>query len=111
MTPTDTSKDWKIFRGDGTQHHGLKDLPAPPPWRFSRHTKDLARPKDSDQKGSPEHAEQERDRRRQQQRNHAPTAAVRTSATRSSPTARLALTSTASPEPRHTSSSPASGAS
>src|SRR5205807_5146880 len=59
---------------------------------------DPPRPQHPDQKGSPEHAEEERDRRREQQRNHAPTAEVRASATRSSPTARLALTSTASPE-------------
>jgi len=29
--------DWKIFRGSGRQHDGLRRLPAPPPWRFARH--------------------------------------------------------------------------
>ena len=28
-------RDWKIFRGDGSQHDGLRDLPEPPPWRFA----------------------------------------------------------------------------
>jgi MoxR-like ATPase len=27
--------DWKIFRGEGSQHDGLLNLPLPPPWRFS----------------------------------------------------------------------------
>ncbi len=29
-------KDWKVFQGNDTQHTELSDLPAPPPWRFSR---------------------------------------------------------------------------
>ncbi|WP_271893340.1 AAA family ATPase [Candidatus Phyllobacterium onerii] len=29
-------KDWKIFRGDGKIHDELRNLPAPPPWRFNR---------------------------------------------------------------------------
>jgi MoxR-like ATPase len=28
--------DWRIFKGDGSQHDGLGTLPGPPPWRFSR---------------------------------------------------------------------------
>jgi len=27
---------WRIFRGDGARHDDLTQLPAPPPWRFSR---------------------------------------------------------------------------
>jgi len=29
----DGDKDWKIFRGNSAPHDGIKDLPAPPPWR------------------------------------------------------------------------------
>jgi MoxR-like ATPase len=39
-------KDWKIFRGDSSQHDGLTDLPDPPPWRFARAIKGLERPSD-----------------------------------------------------------------
>lgn len=31
---TASAVDWKIFRGDDSQHDGLATLPAPPPWRF-----------------------------------------------------------------------------
>jgi MoxR-like ATPase len=30
-----SSKNWKIFVGQGRQHDGLRNLPAAPPWRFS----------------------------------------------------------------------------
>jgi hypothetical protein len=35
-------KDWKIFKGDGSQHDDLTTLPKPPPWRFSRPPKTIA---------------------------------------------------------------------
>jgi MoxR-like ATPase len=38
--------DWKIFRGDGSQHDGLLQLPEPPPWRFGRPVNPLQRPSD-----------------------------------------------------------------
>lgn len=41
-------EDWKIFLGNGVQHDNLRDLPKPPPWRFSRPIKDLILPTDSD---------------------------------------------------------------
>src|SRR5437016_4367385 len=25
--------DWRVFRGDGSVHDGIDELPAPPPWR------------------------------------------------------------------------------
>ena len=40
-------KDWKIFTGSNTPHNGLLELPAPPPWRFSRPQDTLVPPKDS----------------------------------------------------------------
>jgi len=43
---TDASRDWKIFRGDNSQHDGLADLPPPPPWRFYRTSPRLERPQD-----------------------------------------------------------------
>ena len=44
--------DWKIFKGNGRPHDGLKRLPPPPPWRFHRAwtpiraSKDGARPEE-----------------------------------------------------------------
>jgi MoxR-like ATPase len=43
-TETRPKKDWKIFRGDGSHHAELKDLPPPPPWRFSRRAQPLVPP-------------------------------------------------------------------
>lgn len=43
-------QDWKIFTGSGQPHNGLADLPAAPPWRFSRAPRGLllaAAPPDS----------------------------------------------------------------
>jgi MoxR-like ATPase len=35
--PADTLPDWELFRGDGTSHQRLAELPAAPPWRpFAR---------------------------------------------------------------------------
>ena len=36
--------DWKIFLGNGKQHDRLRELPEPPPWRFSRPNEPLQRP-------------------------------------------------------------------
>lgn len=33
---------WLVYRGDGTPHDGLRDLPAPPPWR--RFTRNVSGP-------------------------------------------------------------------
>ena len=46
MSDWQSTSDWQIFRGDGSQHDGLKRLPSPPPWRFSRPTKEMVIPKD-----------------------------------------------------------------
>src|SRR5215467_12546699 len=35
--PADKLPDWELFRGDGTSHQRLANLPAAPPWRpFAR---------------------------------------------------------------------------
>ena len=26
-------QDWLVYRGDGKQHDGIRELPEPPPWR------------------------------------------------------------------------------
>jgi len=44
MIETSERADWKIFRGDGSQHAELGRLPAPPPWRFARGEHRLERP-------------------------------------------------------------------
>lgn len=44
MRPEQELPDWKIFRGDGTRHEGLTELPPPPPWRFSRTPQPFERP-------------------------------------------------------------------
>jgi MoxR-like ATPase len=36
--------DWRIFKGDGSQHDGLATLPDPPPWRFSERVQKLVVP-------------------------------------------------------------------
>lgn len=36
--------DWKIFLGDASPHDNLRQLPKPPPWRFSRPTRELVGP-------------------------------------------------------------------
>ena len=40
--------DWKIFTGKDQPHDRLFQLPEPPPWRFSRIPRPLARPTDLD---------------------------------------------------------------
>lgn len=39
-----TSKNWKIFIGNGKQHDGLRHLPAAPPWRFSNRSGSPTKP-------------------------------------------------------------------
>jgi MoxR-like ATPase len=36
--------EWKIFQGNVDQHHQLADIPAAPPWRFSRPVEKLVAP-------------------------------------------------------------------
>jgi MoxR-like ATPase len=49
MQPEPDKKDWKIFKGDGSQHDGLlRRLPDPPPWRFSRAAPSLELPQSLD---------------------------------------------------------------
>ncbi|MGH3389080.1 MAG: AAA family ATPase, partial [Actinomadura sp.] len=31
--PTGAVDDWRIYRGDGEPHEGIRRLPSPPPWR------------------------------------------------------------------------------
>ncbi|MFC6883325.1 MULTISPECIES: AAA family ATPase [Actinomadura] len=31
--PDGQGRDWRVYRGDGTPHDGIADLPPPPPWR------------------------------------------------------------------------------
>jgi MoxR-like ATPase len=40
--------DWKVFHGNREPHDALEELPAPPPWRFSRKPAQLVRPSDLD---------------------------------------------------------------
>lgn len=49
MSQTEGRKDWKIFRGNGSQHDELKCLPSPPPWRFSRLAQPLVPPAGAEQ--------------------------------------------------------------
>jgi len=40
--------DWKIFHGNRAPHDQLRELPKPPPWRFSQETARLKRPANLD---------------------------------------------------------------
>ena len=47
--------DWKIFKGEGDPHDGLKDLPSPPPWRFARPQETLVPPENQPQAAEEAH--------------------------------------------------------
>lgn len=40
-------RDWKLFKGKGRRHDGLRHLPAPPPWRFAREWNRIEKADDS----------------------------------------------------------------